>query len=79
MAEARPCRARHLRGAMISLGFVDILMGAMFGGIAIVSLRDRRYGNALFWALWALTLATLAAKMLLQTSWRRRRRDSAKI
>ncbi len=40
---------------MIGLGFVDVLMGFMFAGIAIVSLRDRRFGNALFWALWAET------------------------
>src|SRR5262249_49749289 len=40
---------------MITLGFVDILMGLMFGGIAVVSFRDRRFGNALFWALWAET------------------------
>jgi uncharacterized membrane protein len=40
---------------MITLGFVDVLMGLMFGGIAVVSFRDRRFGNGLFWALWAET------------------------
>ncbi|HEY4305139.1 MAG TPA: DUF979 domain-containing protein [Gemmatimonadaceae bacterium] len=40
---------------MITLEFVDILMGLMFGGIAVVSLRDKRFGNALFWALWSET------------------------
>src|SRR3954466_10202886 len=40
---------------MITLEFVNVLMGLMFGSIAVVSLRDRRFGNALFWALWAET------------------------
>ena len=40
---------------MITLGFVDVLMGLMFGGIAVVNLRDRRYTNAAFWAIWAET------------------------
>src|SRR3954447_4612077 len=40
---------------MITLEFVYLLMGAMFAGIAVVSVRDRRFGNALFWGLWAET------------------------
>lgn len=44
---------------MISLEFVYLLMGALAGGVAIVNLADRghtkRFGNALFWALWAAT------------------------
>lgn len=40
---------------MITLEFVYLLMGLMFGGIAVVSMRDRRFGNALFWGLWAET------------------------
>lgn len=44
---------------MISLEFVYILMGLMIGGIAIVNLRDRssakRYNNAAFWGLYAVT------------------------
>jgi uncharacterized membrane protein len=44
---------------MISLEFVYLLMGALAGGVAIVNLADRghakRFGNAVFWALWAVT------------------------
>ena len=44
---------------MISLDFVYLLMGALAGGVAIVNLADRthakRFGNAIFWALWAVT------------------------
>lgn len=40
---------------MISLEFVYLLMGLMWAGIAIVSVRDRRYTNAIFWGLWAET------------------------
>lgn len=44
---------------MISLGFVDILMGLMMAGVAIVNVRDRsnpRWAyNAAFWALYAIT------------------------
>ena len=44
---------------MISLEFVYLLMGALAGGVAIVNLADRghakRFGNAIFWALWAVT------------------------
>lgn len=40
---------------MITLEFVYILMGLMFGGVAVVNLRDRRYTNAAFWGIWAET------------------------
>src|ERR1700759_5558585 len=40
---------------MITLEFVYLLMGLMYAGIAAVSVRDRRFGNALFWGLWAET------------------------
>jgi uncharacterized membrane protein len=44
---------------VISLEFVYLLMGALAGGVAIVNLADRghakRFGNAIFWALWAAT------------------------
>src|ERR1041384_7043153 len=40
---------------MITLEFVNILMGLMFGGIAVVNVRDRRYTNAGFWGIWAET------------------------
>jgi uncharacterized membrane protein len=44
---------------MITLEFVNILMGLMMAGIAIVNLRDRssakRYNNAAFWGLYAVT------------------------
>src|SRR3954463_15004053 len=40
---------------MITLEFVYVLMGLLWAGIAIVNLRDRRFGNAVFWALWAET------------------------
>ena len=40
---------------MITLEFVNVLMGLMFGGVALVNLRDRCWGNALFWGLWSET------------------------
>ncbi len=44
---------------MIGLEFVNVLMGLMFAGVAIVNLRDRtspkRYVNGAFWGLWAIT------------------------
>jgi uncharacterized membrane protein len=44
---------------MITLEFVYILMGLMMAGIAIVNVRDRssakRYNNAAFWGLYAVT------------------------
>jgi uncharacterized membrane protein len=44
---------------MITLEFVNILMGLLMAGIAIVNLRDRssakRYNNAAFWGLYAVT------------------------
>jgi uncharacterized membrane protein len=44
---------------MITLEFVYVLMGLMFGGVAIVNLRDRasakRYVNAAFWGIYAIT------------------------
>jgi uncharacterized membrane protein len=44
---------------MISVDFVYYLMGFMMAGIAIVNLRDRssakRYNNAAFWGLYAVT------------------------
>jgi uncharacterized membrane protein len=40
---------------MIGLSFVDVLMGLMFGGVAVVNLRDRRWANAAFWGIWAET------------------------
>ena len=44
---------------MITLEFVNVLMGLMMAGIAIVNLRDRkyekRYNNAAFWGLYAVT------------------------
>jgi uncharacterized membrane protein len=44
---------------MITLEFVNVLMGLMMAGVAIVNLRDRtsrkRYNNAAFWGLYALT------------------------
>ncbi len=44
---------------MITLEFVNILMGLMMAGIAIVNFRDRssakRYNNAAFWGLYAVT------------------------
>ena len=44
---------------MISVDFVYYLMGLMMAGIAIVNLRDRssakRYNNAAFWGLYAVT------------------------
>src|SRR4051794_35825262 len=47
---------------MISVDFVYYLMGLMMAGIAIVNLRDRssakRYNNAAFWGLYAITFLT---------------------
>jgi len=44
---------------MITLEFVNVLMGLMMAGVAIVNLRDRtsrkRYNNAAFWGLYAVT------------------------
>ena len=44
---------------MITLEFVNVLMGLMMVGVAIVNLRDRtsrkRYNNATFWGLYAVT------------------------
>jgi uncharacterized membrane protein len=44
---------------MITLEFVYVLMGLMFGGVAIVNLRHResakRYVNAAFWGIYAIT------------------------
>ena len=44
---------------MITLEFVNVLMGLMMAGVAIVNIRDRtsrkRYNNAAFWGLYALT------------------------
>ena len=44
---------------MITFEFVNVLMGLMMGGVAIVNLRDRasakRYVNAAFWGLYAVT------------------------
>jgi uncharacterized membrane protein len=44
---------------MIGLDAVYALMGVLAGGVALVNLRDasnpRRYNNAAFWGLWAVT------------------------
>ena len=44
---------------MITLEFVNVLMGIMMAGIAIVNVRDttnrKRYNNAAFWGLYAVT------------------------
>jgi uncharacterized membrane protein len=44
---------------MITPEFVYALMGVLLGGVAIVNLRDasspKRYVNAAFWGLWAIT------------------------
>jgi Predicted membrane protein len=44
---------------VITLEFVNVLMGLMMAGIAIVNLRDRasakRYNNAAFWGIYAVT------------------------
>jgi uncharacterized membrane protein len=44
---------------MITLEFVNVLMGLMMAGVAIVDARDRtnpkRYNNAAFWGLYAVT------------------------
>jgi uncharacterized membrane protein len=45
--------------SMITLEFVNVLMGLMMAGIAIVNLRDKtsqkRYNNAAFWGIYAVT------------------------
>ncbi|HXT17203.1 MAG TPA: DUF979 domain-containing protein [Gemmatimonadaceae bacterium] len=44
---------------MITLEFINVLMGMMLAGVAVANLRDRRnakrYNNAAFWGLWAFT------------------------
>jgi uncharacterized membrane protein len=44
---------------MITLEFVNVLMGLMMAGIAIANLRDKtstkRYNNAAFWGIYAVT------------------------
>ncbi len=44
---------------MITLEFVNVLMGLMMAGIAVVNVRDhanaKRYNNAAFWGLYAVT------------------------
>jgi uncharacterized membrane protein len=44
---------------MITFEFVNVLMGLMMAGVAIVNLRDRtspkRYNNGAFWGLYAIT------------------------
>jgi uncharacterized membrane protein len=44
---------------MITLEFVNMLMGLMMAGIAVVNLRDKtsakRYNNAAFWGIYAVT------------------------
>ena len=40
---------------MISLELIYVLMGAMLLGVALVNAQDRRYTNAVFWGLYALT------------------------
>jgi uncharacterized membrane protein len=44
---------------MITLEFINVLMGLMMAGVAIVDVRDRRnvkrYNNASFWGLYAVT------------------------
>ena len=44
---------------MITLEFVNVLMGLMMAGVAIVNLRDKtsakRYNNAAFWGIYAVT------------------------
>lgn len=44
---------------MITFEFVNVLMGLMMAGVAVVNLRDRtsakRYNNAAFWGLYAVT------------------------
>jgi uncharacterized membrane protein len=44
---------------MITFEFVNVLMGIMMAGVAIVNLRDRtspkRFNNAAFWGLYAVT------------------------
>jgi uncharacterized membrane protein len=44
---------------MITLEFVNVLMGLMMVGIAVVNLRDKtsakRYNNAAFWGIYAVT------------------------
>ncbi len=44
---------------MITLEFVNVIMGVMLAGVAVVSARDvsspKRYNNAAFWGLFAIT------------------------
>jgi uncharacterized membrane protein len=44
---------------MITLEFINVLMGLMLAGVAIANVRDRanpkRFNNAAFWGLWSLT------------------------
>jgi len=44
---------------MITLEFIYLLMGLLLGGITLVNLRDRsnrkRFGNAAFWGMYAVT------------------------
>ena len=44
---------------MITLEAVYVIMGLLAGGVAIVNLRDpsnpKRYNNAIFWGLYAIT------------------------
>jgi uncharacterized membrane protein len=44
---------------MITLEFIYVLMGLLLGGITLVNLRDRsnrkRFGNAAFWGMYAVT------------------------
>lgn len=44
---------------MITLEFINVLMGLMLAGVAIANVRDRtnrrRFNNAAFWGLWAFT------------------------
>ena len=44
---------------MITLEFIYALMGALLAGVAVVNARDatnpRRWRNAAFWGLWALS------------------------
>jgi uncharacterized membrane protein len=40
---------------MIGLGFIYAVAGAMFAAFAVLALRDRRFANAAFWGLIALS------------------------
>lgn len=41
---------------MITIGWVYVVAGAAFAAFAALSLRDRRWGNAAFWGLLALSM-----------------------